>query len=623
MRELRFDGTFAGWRTVARAALGASLPPADVVWRTDDDAQSSLLACADDLVRASAATVAVPRAFFALAADVSCHRDASRWDTLYRALWRITHGERELLQVYVDDDVHRLFAMSKAVRREGHKLRAFVRFRRVEDDEGERYVAWFEPEQDVVEREAPFFARRFPAMRWSILTPRVAAHWDGASVRFLPGVPRACAPEGDALEALWRTYYASTFNPARPKPKMMRSEMPVRYWKYLPEASLIAPLLRDAPGRVRSMIAARGAAIPADLSRAIRADSPVVDAGISGARARSAAARMRSAEFGFPGGSCIDGANVLAGTASWTDPTMTAAGVFYPVDVRSAEGRLAYYASQHSLVEVDATYYAMPSARVAALWAERTPAGFVFDVKAHALMTGHATSVARLPADIREALPGALRGAREVRTRELPSELVNVIWERFLAALEPLRTAGKLGALLLQMPRDFTPSSANEAAIAALRERAGDEVCAVELRHASWVTDAARRERTLDLLRAHDLAFVMVDAPPGFETSMPAMTAVTSERLAMVRMHGRRRETWERPVEVVSERYRYLYDAAELTEWVPRIIDVAQRTQGVHVVMNNCHSNYGTCGVDEITAMLVEADAERRRMYRERRVIVD
>ena len=163
------------------------------------------------------------------------------------------------------------------------------------------------------------------------------------------------------------------------------------------------------------------------------------------------------------------------------------------------------------------------------------------------------------------------------------------------------------------MPRDCTAVPESERALERFRERVGTDVCAIEFRHGSWVSEGARRARTLDLCRASDLAFVMVDGPPGFATSMPAVTAVTSDRLAVVRMHGRRRETWEQPVDVVSERYRYLYDAAELGEWVPRIVDVAQRTQGVHIVMNNCHANYGTANGDEITALIIEADQARRR----------
>ncbi|MEO7713175.1 MAG: DUF72 domain-containing protein, partial [Gemmatimonadaceae bacterium] len=221
------------------------------------------------------------------------------------------------------------------------------------------------------------------------------------------------------------------------------------------------------------------------------------------------------------------------------------------------------------------------------------------------------------------ALPKGIADHVEVRTSELPGELVDEVWRRFIDAIEPLRECGKLGALLLQMPRNFTPSGETERTLEAMCARAGDLQCAVEFRHASWVTESERRARTLTLLRAHDLAYVMVDAPPGFATSMPPIAAVTSERLAVVRLHGRRRDTWNRPVPVVSERYRYLYDASELGSWVPTIIDVAQRTQGVHVVMNNCHANYGTSNADEISALLVEADLERRRMYREGRVLTE
>lgn len=632
---MSFDGSFGAWRRAARAALASGHPPHTLQWRAGADAQDSLFHASSAHATGTTAStppasIAVPRAFLALAADVACHRDLTRWDTLYRVLWRLTHGERHLLEVYVDDDVHRLAQMSKAVRREGHKLRAFVRFRRVAvGTDAERYVAWFEPEQDVLAREAPFFARRFPEMRWAILTPRASVHWDGVALAYAPGASRSQAPSGDALEELWRTYYASTFNPARIKPRMMRAEMPVRYWKHLPEASLIAPLLRDAPARVQRMIDRAAADPGAPRAQAHTsvplADAPVIAMDIRVARERSDHARAMLAARGHtPGASPVGAGTVRVGAASWTDPTMTARGVFYPDDMRSAAGRLSYYASRFSFVEVDATYYSLPSVRNAELWAARTPDGFLFDVKAHALMTGHATDVARLPADLRAALPSRVAGARNVRTRDLPEELVADIWRRFLGALAPLDAAGKLGALLLQMPRDFGPTAENERALAALRNRAGaGTLCAVELRNAAWVEGSERRERTLALLRDHDLAYVMVDAPPGFQSSMPPIVAVTSERLAVVRLHGRRTDTWERPVAVTSERYRYLYDADELRGWVPDIVDVAQRTQGVHVVMNNCHANYGTSNADEITALIVEYDEERRRMYRERVPIVN
>ena len=240
--------------------LASGVAPARVDWTAGGDGQPVLGLADEPSMDALPAEVAagaagrVPKAFLPLAEAVACHRDGERWALLYRVLWRLTHGERALLEVATDPDVHRLLRMEKAVRRSAHKMKAFVRFRRVEHEAGEHYVAWFEPEHDVLVRTAPFFTDRFASMRWSILTPDGCAHWDGASLAITPGVPRSAAPDADALEAAWRTYYASTFNPARLRTNAMRAEMPVRYWKNLPEAELIASLVRDAPTRVREMI---------------------------------------------------------------------------------------------------------------------------------------------------------------------------------------------------------------------------------------------------------------------------------------------------------------------------------------------------------------------------------
>jgi uncharacterized protein YecE (DUF72 family) len=202
--------------------------------------------------------------------------------------------------------------------------------------------------------------------------------------------------------------------------------------------------------------------------------------------------------------------------------------------------------------------------------------------------------------------------------RELPSELLTEVWRRFLDALEPLRAAGKLGAVLLQYPRWFRPSRESADALRQARGRLGDITGAIEFRHRSWMGGRVAA-RSLALLRELDLAYVMVDAPPGSESSMPPTVAITSSRLAVVRLHGRRSATWEARNDPATERYRYLYDRTELAEWTSRFPDIAQRTQGVHVVCNNCHANYGTTNVDEITGMLIEADALRRQMYRESR----
>jgi DNA polymerase len=255
MREVVFDPTFDGWRAAARGLLAAGVAPHEIAW-TERGAEQPLLAglVAERGERGATAAARVPRAFLASAPRAACFRDPSRWALFYQILWRLTHGEPRLMDVVVDRDVHRMLAMEKAVRRDVHKMHAFVRFRRVAADDGETYVAWFRPEHLVVEYATPFFARRFAAMRWSILGPDRSAYWDGERLLFGPGVPRSAAPPPDALEALWRTYYAHIFNPARMKLAAMRAEMPKKYWDNLPEAALIPGLVHDAPARVAGMI---------------------------------------------------------------------------------------------------------------------------------------------------------------------------------------------------------------------------------------------------------------------------------------------------------------------------------------------------------------------------------
>jgi uracil-DNA glycosylase len=258
LTRIEFSSGWAGWREAARPVLAAGVPPERVVWAEAAHGAEPVLELFDGTPSpaAGAETVArprVPRRFFELGEVVAFHRDAKRWAVLYRVLWRLTQGEPKLLEVEVDADVRRLIVMEKAVRRASHKMKAFVRFRAT-GGEDDPYIAWFEPEQPVVERVAPFFARRFASMRWSILTPERCAHWDGESLAFTNGVPRSAAPEADALEGLWRTYYAHIFNPARLNTGAMQAEMPKMYWKNLPEAELIPRLRREAPQRARRMI---------------------------------------------------------------------------------------------------------------------------------------------------------------------------------------------------------------------------------------------------------------------------------------------------------------------------------------------------------------------------------
>jgi uncharacterized protein YecE (DUF72 family) len=288
------------------------------------------------------------------------------------------------------------------------------------------------------------------------------------------------------------------------------------------------------------------------------------------------------------------GGTVRIGTASWTDPTMTASGVFYPTGADSAEERLQFYASRFPLVEVDATYYSLPVRRTSELWVERTPPDFTFDIKAHALMTGQPTETKRLPKDLRAALPGEVAEKARIYAKDLPENLKDDVWAWFADGLEPLQEAGQLGSILLQYPRWFFTSSENRATIeeSVERLRKAGMVPAVEFRSASWFNEK-NLERTLKFLGDGRIPLVLVDEPQGFKSSVPAITATTSPELAVVRFHGRRAETWEARNIKTVERFRYLYDEGELQEWVPRVQEVARQSEQVHVLFNNCYANYG------------------------------
>jgi uncharacterized protein YecE (DUF72 family) len=288
---------------------------------------------------------------------------------------------------------------------------------------------------------------------------------------------------------------------------------------------------------------------------------------------------------------------------------MTAQGVFYPAGADNAEGRLTYYASSFPVVEVDATYYALPAERTAQLWAERTPPDFTFDNKAHALMTGQGTETRRLPKAIREALPEDLQAKSRIYAKDLPAELNDEVWRMFRSALEPLAERGQLGSILLQYPKWVFPSNENRALIEDAVERLGGWQVAVEFRNGSWLNEK-NRDRTLAFLSERSIPFVMVDEPQGFKSSVPPEVAVTSPELAIVRFHGRNAATWEQKNITPAERFRYLYSRDVLSEWVPRVREVASQAKEVHLMFNNCYANYGTTNAREIAALLADLESE-------------
>ncbi|MCP3735548.1 UdgX family uracil-DNA binding protein [Sphingomonas sp. RP10(2022)] len=247
---------FDAWRDAARGLAAAEVPPDDIVWQVGDTPADLFAVAGDEGAppMPAATGFSVPRAFIDLARDVVMAREPERFALLYTALFRLRR-EPKLVEDHADPLIRRLEVLAKGVRRDIHKMRAFLRFREVEDDAGSRYVAWFEPEHHIVRANAAFFVNRFASMRWSILTPEVSLHWDGKALAEGPGASKADAPDGDPTEEVWKTYYASIFNPARVKIGAMLKEMPRKYWKNMPETALVGQLIAGAQARESGMIA--------------------------------------------------------------------------------------------------------------------------------------------------------------------------------------------------------------------------------------------------------------------------------------------------------------------------------------------------------------------------------
>ena len=250
--HLAHEEDFDGWREAARSLALGRVPPAEVHWQVGE-APHDLFAEEAVLPADDGSAFSVPRPFIELARSVICHSDPERFALLYALLLRV-RAQPRAMEDAVDPLLQRLGAMAKSVRRDLHKMRAFLRFREVVTEDGGRYVAWFEPEHHIVRTNAGFFVRRFASMRWSILTPELSLHWDGETLKEGPGATRADAPSGDPVEETWKTYYASIFNPARVKVGAMLKEMPKKYWKNMPETALVGQLIAGAQAREAEMV---------------------------------------------------------------------------------------------------------------------------------------------------------------------------------------------------------------------------------------------------------------------------------------------------------------------------------------------------------------------------------
>ena len=285
---------------------------------------------------------------------------------------------------------------------------------------------------------------------------------------------------------------------------------------------------------------------------------------------------------------------ILVGTASWTDKSLLAAG-WYPPEANTPDERLRFYASNYPLVEVDATYYAPPTEENARRWAERTPDDFTFDVKAFSLFTQHPTKPGALYKDIRPDTK------KNVYLKDFDAAVVDTVWERFLAALNPLADAGKLGSLLFQFPQWFPIGKRNKAYILECKDRCAPVPITVEFRNKTWMTPENQAE-TLDFLASYGIPYVCVDMPQGFTSSIPPVAAATSPELAVVRFHGHNDAEWESGS--VQRRFAYLYSEQELKTWVPKVEELAGQAKETHVLMNNCHRDYAQRNATQLLALL-------------------
>jgi DNA polymerase len=249
---LSAEDDFDGWRDAARGLAEAGVSPSAIAW-TVEGGTADLFAGPDTTPLPAGPSFAVPRSFVDLAKKTICHSDPERFALLYAMLLKL-RANRRAMEDRADPLLDRLERMAKDVRRDIHKMHAFVRFREVADEQGARFVAFFEPDHHIVRAAAGFFVLRFATMRWSILTPELSIHWNSEALIEGPGATRAEAPDGDPVEAVWKTYYASIFNPARVKVKAMTKEMPKKYWKNMPETALIGDLLAGAQKREAAMI---------------------------------------------------------------------------------------------------------------------------------------------------------------------------------------------------------------------------------------------------------------------------------------------------------------------------------------------------------------------------------
>lgn len=244
---------FEEWRIAAREALQENTSPEQIIWQ-GQGSEPDLFATSPVQVAQGKNKFSVPKDFISEAELAICHSDPERFALLYRILWRLCHENKSLLHFKTDDDILKLKGLVKAVRRDAYKIKAFLRFREIMQDGKAHFIAWYEPEHYSLELSLPFFQSRFKNMNWSILTPYLGAHWNGEDIALTANPDPSQYPKEDTIEKYWLKYYASTFNPARPKKQAMLNQMPKKYWKNMPETKLIEEMLQTSEARARKMV---------------------------------------------------------------------------------------------------------------------------------------------------------------------------------------------------------------------------------------------------------------------------------------------------------------------------------------------------------------------------------
>lgn len=301
--------------------------------------------------------------------------------------------------------------------------------------------------------------------------------------------------------------------------------------------------------------------------------------------------------------------NILTGSASWTDKSLVGCGRFYPADARTAEARLRFYASQFPLVEVDSSFYGMPTPQNAQLWADRTPPGFTLNVKAFRLFTGHAAQPQVLHKDIQQALGPQPKAS--LHMQDLPRELQDELWRRFIEALAPLRAAQKLGAVHFQFSPAVQRSPAGHALVEEAVARMPAHLLSVEFRHRSWF-EGPHADATLAWQRTIGVVHTVVDSPQGFVNSVPCIWEATHPALALVRLHGRNAQTWNITHAASStSRFTYWYREDELAAMVPEMHHLASRVKQLHVVFNTNFEDQGQVHARMMRKLLADPGSGR------------